>query len=152
MSEREAYAPKEPGYTPIDISLLNEEHIRRYRETNGEVGAVWNGAPALLLTANGRKSGEPRTIAIIYGTDGEDFLLVASYGGQPKHPQWYHNLLANPEAEIQVRDKVIPVRARQASEEEKPRLWKIMADIWPNYNVYQTRTERVIPIMVLTPR
>jgi deazaflavin-dependent oxidoreductase (nitroreductase family) len=141
----------EPGYTAPDLTLLGEEHVRRYQETNGEVGYLWNGVPTLLLTTTGRRSGLPRTIAIIFGRDGDDYLLVASKGGAPSHPNWYLNLAANPEAEIQVRGERLRVRARTASEDEKPRLWQIMAELWPNYDVYQTRTERVIPVVVLTP-
>jgi deazaflavin-dependent oxidoreductase (nitroreductase family) len=141
----------EPGYKAPDLALLGEEHVRRYQETNGEVGYLWNGVPTLLLTTTGRRSGLPRTIAIIFGRDGDDYLLVASKGGAPKHPNWYLNLAANPEAEIQVRGERLRVRARTASEAEKPRLWQIMAELWPNYDVYQTRTERVIPVVVLTP-
>jgi deazaflavin-dependent oxidoreductase (nitroreductase family) len=141
----------EPGYKAPDLTLLGEEHIRRYQETNGEVGYLWNGVPTLLLTTTGRRSGLPRTIAIIFGRDGDDYLLVASKGGAPSHPNWYLNLTANPEAEIQVRGERLRVRARTAAEDEKPRLWQIMAELWPNYDVYQTRTERVIPVVVLTP-
>jgi deazaflavin-dependent oxidoreductase (nitroreductase family) len=84
--------------------------------------------------------------------DGEDYLIVASVGGSPKHPQWYHNLVASQDAEIQVRGEHVPVRARVASDEEKPRLWKILTSFWPNYDVYQSRTDRVIPVVVLSPR
>ena len=141
----------EPGYQPPDITLLGEEHIRRYRETDGDVGYLWNGAPTLLLTTTGRKSGEPRTSALIFGRDGDDYLVVASMGGAPQHPSWYFNITANPAAEIQVRGDRLPVVARTASDDEKPRLWSIVTEVWPNYVVYQTRTEREIPIVVLSP-
>ena len=141
----------EPGYQPPDISLLGEEHIRRYRETDGEVGYLWNGAPTLLLTTTGRRTGEPRTSALIFGRDGDDYLVVASMGGAPQHPSWYLNLTANPAAEIQVRADRFPVVTCTASEEEKPRLWRIVTEVWPNYDVYQTRTDRVIPVVVLSP-
>jgi len=142
----------EPGYTAPDISLIGEEHVRRYRETDGDVGYLWNGAPTLLLTATGRRSGEARTQALIFARDGDDYLIVASMGGAPKHPSWYLNLTANPDAEIQVKGEHIPVTARTASDVEKPRLWSIVNETWPNYDVYQTRTERAIPVVVLTPR
>jgi deazaflavin-dependent oxidoreductase (nitroreductase family) len=141
----------EPGYRAPDISLVGEEHIRRYRETNGEVGYLWNGAPTLLLTTTGRRSGEPRTSALIFGRDGDDHLVVASMGGAPQHPTWYLNLTANPAAEIQVRGDRFPVVAHTASDEEKPRLWRIVTEVWPNYDVYQSRTDRVIPVVVLSP-
>ena len=98
----------EPGYTAPDITLIGQDHIDRYRETDGEEGYLWNGAPALLLTTTGRKSGEPRTSALIFARDGDDYLVVASMGGAPNHPSWYLNLTANPEAEIQVKADVHP--------------------------------------------
>jgi deazaflavin-dependent oxidoreductase (nitroreductase family) len=141
----------EQGYTQPDLTLIGESHIEAYRETNGETGYIWNGAPTLLLTTTGRKTGEPRTSAMIFGRDGDDYLVIASTGGSPKHPSWYLNLVADPKAEIQVKAEHIRVTARTASDEEKPRLWKLMTDIWPNFDVYQTRTDRVIPLVVLTP-
>lgn len=142
----------EPGYRAPDTTLLGEEHIRRYRETDGEVGYLWNGATALLLTTTGRKTGQPRTQPLIFARDGDDYLVVASMGGAPNHPSWYLNLTADPDAEIQVKGDVIPVRAHTASDTEKPRLWKIVTEQWPNYDVYQTRTDRKIPLVVLSPR
>ena len=141
----------EPEYRPPDLALIGEEHIRRYRETGGEVGYLWNGAPALLLTTRGRRTGEPRTSALIFGRDGDDYLVVASMGGAPRHPQWYLNISADPHAEVQVRAEHVRVVGRTASVAEKPRRWQIMAGIWPNYDVYQTRTERDIPVVVLSP-
>jgi deazaflavin-dependent oxidoreductase (nitroreductase family) len=140
-----------PNYQAPDLVLVGDDHIRRYRETNGEVGYIWNGVTTLLLTTTGRKSGEARTSALIFATDGDDFLVVASQGGAPTHPLWYLNLLADPNAEVQVRDRKIKVRASTASDEDKPRLWGIVAAAWPNYNTYQTRTERPIPVVVLSP-
>ena len=142
----------EPGYTAPDITLLGQEHIDRYRETDGEVGYLWNGATALLLTTTGRKTGEARTQPLIFARDGDDYLVVASMGGAPNHPSWYLNLTANPDAEIQVKGDVIPVRAHTATDDEKPRLWSIVTAQWPNYDVYQTRTDRQIPVVVLSPR
>jgi deazaflavin-dependent oxidoreductase (nitroreductase family) len=142
----------EPGYQQPDLNLVGAEHIRRYQETDGEVGYIWNGVTTLLLTTTGKRSGQPRTSALIFGRDGDDYLIVASQGGAPTHPNWYHNLQANPEAEIQVRSERIPGVARTAGPEEKPRRWKIMTNAWPNYDVYQTRTDREIPLVVLTPR
>ena len=144
-------APNEPVYRPIDYSLLNEEHVKAYRQTDGRTGYLWNGAPILLLTYTGRRSGQRRTTPLIFGRDGDDYLVVASMGGMPRHPWWYENLEANPEAEVQVKGDHIPVAARTASSDEKPRLWQIMRDIWPNYDVYQSRTDREIPVVVLTP-
>lgn len=139
-------------YTQPDISLIGDEHVRVYRETNGEQGYLWNGAPILLLTTTGRKSGQSRTSALIFGRDGDDLLLVASQGGAPTHPNWYHNLYANPEVEVQVQGDVFAATARTATDDEKARLWSIMTEVWPNYDAYQERTDRQIPVVVLTPK
>lgn len=142
----------EESYQPLaPDTVIGEEHIRRYRETDGEDGYLWNGVPTLLLTTTGRTSGQPRTTPLIFARDGEDYLVVASMGGAPMDPQWYRNLLANPQAEIQVRAERIPVVARVATSEEKPRLWDVVREPWPNYDVYQSRTDREIPVVVLTP-
>ncbi len=141
----------ESNYTQPDLLLLGEDHIRAYRETGGEVGYIWNGVPTLLLTATGRRSGQKRTSALIFARDGDDHLIVASMGGAPMHPQWYLNLQANPGAEIQVKDQTLAVVARTATADEKPRLWKVLTDVWPNYDVYQSRTDRDIPVVVLSP-
>ncbi len=141
----------ESNYTQPDLMLLGEDHIRAYQETGGEVGYIWNGVPTLLLTATGRRTGQKRTSALIFGRDADDYLVVASMGGAPNHPMWYLNLQANPEATIQVQAETLAVVARTASAAEKPRLWKIVTDVWPNYDVYQSRTDRDIPVVVLSP-
>lgn len=144
-------ANDEPNYVPPNVVLVGDEHVRVYRESNGEQGYLWNGVPILLLTTTGRRSGLQRTSALIFGRDGNDLLVVASMGGAPKDPTWYANLTANPVVEVQVKDQVFRARARTADATEKPRLWKIVTDIWPNYDVYTKRTNRVIPLVVLTP-
>jgi deazaflavin-dependent oxidoreductase (nitroreductase family) len=138
-------------YTPPDLSLVGDEHVRRYRETGGEVGYLWNGVPTLLLTTTGRRSGEPRTQALIFGRDGDDLVVVASMGGAPRHPAWFLNLQDDARASVQVEADRFEVVARTASADEKPRLWRLMCDLWPNYDEYQRRTERAIPVVVLTP-
>lgn len=141
----------EPNYAPPDLTLLGEDHIRAYRESGGEVGYIWNGVPTLLLTVTGRRTGRKLTSALIFGRDGDDYLVVASMGGAPNHPSWYLNLQANPQADIQVKADELAVTAHTASPAEKPRLWKTMTDIWPNYDAYQSRTDRDIPVVVLKP-
>ena len=142
----------EPGYTKPDTSLLGEEHIKRYEETGGAVGHEWNGATCLVLTATGRKTGQPRKFALIYANDGDNFVVVASKGGAPTHPGWYLNVTANPEVTVQVKDRVFKARARTANDdEERTRLWKLVNVRWPNYEVYTTRTDRTIPVVVLEP-
>jgi deazaflavin-dependent oxidoreductase (nitroreductase family) len=139
-------------YEQPDLTLLGEEHVRRYQETDGDVGYVWNGATTLLLTTTGRTTGQARTTPLIFARDGDDYLVVASMGGAPQHPNWYKNLTVNADAHIQVRGEHLDVCARTATEDEKPRLWGIVAAQWPNYDVYQSRTERKIPVVVLAHR
>jgi deazaflavin-dependent oxidoreductase (nitroreductase family) len=136
-------------YVQPDLSLLGDEHIRRYRETDGEVGYLWNGAPALILTTTGRKTGQSRDTALIFGPDGDDCVIVASMGGAPNHPMWYLNLVAEPEVQVQVKGDRFAATARTAEGEERQRLWNLMTEIWPNYDQYQERTDRVIPVVVL---
>jgi len=135
----------------IDRSLFGEEHVRRYRETDGEVGYIWNGAPILLLTTTGRSTGEPRTTPLIFGRDGDAYVLIASQGGAPEHPGWYRNLAKDPDVEVQVKAEHVRGRARTAVGEERERLWRRMAEIWPAYDQYATRTEREIPVVVIDP-
>ena len=130
--------------------LFGDEHVRVYRETDGERGYFWKReSTILLLTTTGRKSGEPRTMPLIFTYDGDDLVIVASKGGVDEHPAWYLNLRANPEAEVQVRGDVFKVRARDAEGEERERLWRQMAEAWPDYDAYQERTDRRIPVVVL---
>ena len=142
---------KEKRYVQTDISLLNEEHVKRYRETDGEVGHIWNGATALLLTTIGNKSGEARTTPLIYARDGDGYVIIASMGGAPRHPAWYLNISKNPEVEIQVLDKVVKATATTAEGAERERLWQIATEVWPNYDQYAERTDRVIPVVRLAP-
>jgi deazaflavin-dependent oxidoreductase (nitroreductase family) len=124
-------------------------HIRQYIETDGRSGHIWNGVPTLLLTTRGRKSGKLRRTALIYGIDGDNYVVVASRGGAPNHPAWYLNLVENPEVEVQVEADRFSAHARTATPEEKARLWPMMASIWPDYNAYQKKTDREIPVVVL---
>jgi len=130
--------------------LFGEEHVRRYRETDGEEGHIWReGSTVLLLTTTGRKTGQQHTTPLIYGLDGDDPVIVASKGGAPQHPGWYRNLSKTPEVEVQIKGERFPARARTTEGEERERLWRMMNGIWPHYDSYQTRTERQIPVVVL---
>jgi deazaflavin-dependent oxidoreductase (nitroreductase family) len=129
---------------------FGEEHVRRYRESGGEDGHIWRrGSKILLLTTKGRKTGEPRTTPLIYEDADGAYVVVASKGGAPEHPGWYRNLVKDPEVEVQVRDEVFPARARTATGEERERLWRLAAQQWPDYDAYQQRTGREIPVVVL---
>jgi deazaflavin-dependent oxidoreductase (nitroreductase family) len=147
MSEKKV----EPGYKAPDIVLVQEAHVRAYLETDGEVGYMWNGAPILLFTTKGRKTGQPRQNAIIFTRDGDNYVLIASHAGNPKHPAWFHNILADPHVSVQVKGEKFETIARVAEGEERERLWAKSAEVWPNYNVYTTRTTRQIPVVVLEP-
>ena len=130
--------------------LYGDEHVRRYRETGGELGHIWRrGAKVLLLTTKGRRSGEPRTTPLIYERDGDDYVIVASKGGSSEHPGWYRNLVKEPQVEVQVLDQVFLARARTATGEERERLWRLAARQWPDYDEYTKRTDREIPVVVL---
>src|SRR5262249_55734795 len=105
-----------------DYGLFGDEHVRRYEATGGKVGHDGNGAHCFILHTIGRKSGAVRKFPLIYGRDGEDYVVVASRGGAPENPGWYRNLVAHPDVKIQVRDAIIPVTARTATAEEKRRV------------------------------
>ena len=131
-----------------DYSLFGDDHIKIYRETNGETGHIWNGAPCLILTTR-RKNGEIREVPLIYGRHGDDVLIVPSKGGAPEAPYWYKDLVRTPEVTVQIEGDVFQAVARTASHREKAPLWEIMTGVWPDYDEYQSRTEREIPIVVL---
>jgi len=135
-----------------DDDLFGGEHVRVYRETAGERGYHWRGTTILLLTTEGRTSGQSRTTPLIHRTDGDRWVVVASKGGAPANPSWYENLQANPEAAIQVRGQTVPVRATTAEGEERSRLWSLMTEVWPAYDEYQAKTDREIPVVVLSQR
>jgi deazaflavin-dependent oxidoreductase (nitroreductase family) len=128
-------------------------HTVAYRATRGVIGhKVPGGAPMLLLDHVGAKSGTKRTSPLVYTQDGDDIVLVASKGGNPKNPAWYHNLKANPETTVQVGSEKRPVRARVATDEERERLWPKVVDTYSGYAGYQKRTQRKIPLVVLERR
>jgi proline iminopeptidase len=130
--------------------LFGEEHVRRYRETDGEEGHIWReGSTILLLTTTGRNTGKQSTTPLIYGLDGENPVIVASKGGAPEHPGWYRNLSKNPEVEVQILGDRFHARARDAEGDERERLWRRLNEIWPHYDEYQTKTDREIPVVVL---
>jgi deazaflavin-dependent oxidoreductase (nitroreductase family) len=129
--------------------LFGDEHVRRYRETDGEEGHEWRGTTALLLTTTGRRSGESRTLPLIYQPDGDAYVVVASKGGSDQHPLWYLNLVDDPQVEVQVKGDRFKARARTADAEERARLWPVMAATFPPYDEYQQKTDREIPVVIL---
>lgn len=136
-----------------------KEHIALYR-SDPEKARLWDSThvggpgvlPTLLLTTKGRKSGKPRSLPLIYGEAGDSYVVIASKGGLPTHPVWYLNLQANPECDLMVGARHVMARARIAEGEERDRLWKQMAEVYPPYDEYQERAgERTIPVVVLDP-
>lgn len=157
-----AFAGENPGAEPVPFSGPVYDsprdwvgsHIKEYVESDGQQGHLWRGFPTLLLTTRGRKSGKLRRTALIYGRDGENYLLVASTGGGPKHPNWYLNLVENPLVEIQVKEKKLKAWARTADPEEKQVLWPVMSKIFPTYDEYIVKAAqagREIPLIILEP-
>jgi deazaflavin-dependent oxidoreductase (nitroreductase family) len=138
---------------PIDATDdWQADHIRRYLATDGRDGHEWRpGVFTLLLTTLGRRSGRPRRSALIYGRDGDRFVVVASKGGAAQDPFWYRNLVADPQVRVQVMGDTFDATAEVAGADDRARLWPMMAGIWPAYDEYQNKTEREIPVVVLTP-
>jgi len=126
-------------------------HVRGYVESGGTKGHRWHGVHTLLLTTRGRRSGTFHRTALIYGRDGGRYLVVASNGGARHHPSWYLNLVADPDVRLQVGPEELVARARTATARQKPRLWRLMAEIWPDYDGYQARAKRDIPVVILEP-
>ncbi len=128
-------------------------HQWLYEKSDGRIGASIGARPMLLLRHVGGKTGQPRTSALLYVRDGDNYAVIASKGGDPKHPGWFHNVTANPDVEIQIGRKRIPVRARVAEGDERARIWARANEVNKGgYDVYQTRTDRKIPVVVLEAR
>ena len=147
-----------PG-APTRLPDWIRDHIRRYTESNGADGHLWDSRvaggpgliPTLLLTTTGRKSKQRQVLPLIYGKTREGYAIVASKGGAPAHPAWYLNLSADPDVEVQVGAAKFKAKARTASGAERAALWKQLAEIYPPYDDYQRRTQREIPVVLLEP-
>jgi deazaflavin-dependent oxidoreductase (nitroreductase family) len=124
-------------------------HVRRYVDSGGTRGHRWNGVDTLLITTRGRRTGRLRRTALIYGRDGDRYIVVGSNGGRPDHPAWYLNLLDEPQVHVQVGTESFAARARNATAVEKPRVWDLMAAIFPQYVRYRRKTTREIPVVIL---
>ena len=137
--------------SPPDVNAFNRGIIEEFRASDGQVGGPFAGAPMLLLTSTGAKSGEPRTSPVVHTRDGERYIIIASKAGAPTNPDWYHNLMANPAATIEVGADTIQVQAEAAQGDERQRLWDQHVAAMPNFAEYEKLTDRVIPVVVLTP-
>lgn len=147
MSDQPGSLPENPldNATPWVAS-----QIREYLDSDGAKPAFRNGAPLLLLTTLGRKSQQWRRTCLIGAPFDGDFLIVASLGGADHHPEWYLNLRAHPKAYLQVGPEFFPATARTATEEEKPPRWQHMVSLFPDYAAYQEKTDRQIPVVIMT--
>jgi deazaflavin-dependent oxidoreductase (nitroreductase family) len=157
-------APKRPAQLdspllPKIFKVVGKAHVWVYRRTGGRIGGKWRiGAgfrkpvPTMLLEHRGRKSGKVFVTPLLYMRDGDDVVIVASQGGRPEHPQWYRNLVANPDAFVEIGAERRPVRAVVADAEQRARLWPKLVDVYADFDTYQSWTEREIPVILLQPR
>ena len=135
-----------------DMNDFNRAVIEEFRANDGKVGGPFEGAPVLLLTATGAKSGERRTTPVMYLPDGERMVIFASFGGAPTNPAWYHNLVANPSASVEVGPDAVEVDAVVTSGEERDRLFRRQAELYPQFAEYEQKTTRQIPVIALVPK
>jgi deazaflavin-dependent oxidoreductase (nitroreductase family) len=132
------------------MSDFNTKIIDEFRSNHGRVGGPFEGAPLLVLTTTGAKSGQPRTNPLVYLPDGDRMVIFASKAGAPTNPDWYHNLKAHPRVTVEVGDETFDADATVAQGEERDRLYAQQATIMPGFAEYQEKTDRVIPVVVLT--
>jgi len=133
----------------IDFNAFNRTVIDEFRANDGKVSGGFAGAPMILITHKGAKSGKEYTSPLVYTRDGDNFVIIASKGGAPEDPQWFRNLQANPDVTVEVGSEKFPARARVAEGGERDRLFRAQADLMPNFDEYATKTTRVIPVVVL---
>ena len=133
----------------VDASDFNRAIIAEFRSNGGRVGGPFEGAPLLLLTSTGAKSGEPRTTPVVYLADGERMVIFASKAGAPTNPAWYHNLIAHPAASVEVGTETVAVDASEVTGEERDRLFARQAAAMPQFNEYAQMTDRLIPVVAL---
>ena len=132
-----------------DMNDFNKQVIKEYVTNEGNVGGMFEGTPLLLLTTTGAKSGQPRTSPLIYVTDGDRLVIIASKGGAATHPDWYHNIVANPEVTVALGTEKFPARAEIAAEPERTRLFNAVMEFWPPLRQYEQNTKRTMPVIIL---
>lgn len=145
------YSPTQERLLSMNLKIMTVANNGVYRLTGGRIGGRMGKAPVCLLTTTGRKSGQPRTVPLLYLENGNDIVVVASKGGMSTHPAWYLNLVDNPQVTIQIGKTITKMVARTATPEEKPALWERLATMYKGYNNYQARTEREIPVVICSP-
>ena len=136
--------------TDIDFNEFNRGIIEEFRANDGVVGGPFEGAPMVLVTTTGAKSGRRHTTPLVHSTDGDRLVIIASKGGAPSHPAWYHNLVANPTVDVEVGADKYAATASVPEGDERQRLWDTQAALMPNFDEYQKATTRQIPVVVLT--
>jgi deazaflavin-dependent oxidoreductase (nitroreductase family) len=147
------FTPRQEKIGSVVIRVMSRLNTWVYRASGGRIGGRFpGGAPVLLLTTVGRKSGRPQTAPLLYLKEGDDYVVVASKGGMSHNPLWFKNLEANPRVEVEVGGRAMAMTARRASDDEKTALWPKLVAMYPSYADYQARTARNIPVVILTPR
>jgi deazaflavin-dependent oxidoreductase (nitroreductase family) len=146
------FTPTEERIGSAVVRVMSVLNTWVYRASGGQIGGRFlRGAPVCLLTTRGRRSGQPRVAPLLYLRDGENVVVVASKGGMSRHPLWYRNIEADPEVLLQIGRETTKRHARLASPDEKRRLWPKLVAMYPDYDDYQARTERDIPVVILEP-
>lgn len=146
------YSPLQVRFGDVVIKWMSRANTALYRASGGRLGGRFlRGAPVCLVTTTGRRSGRPRTVPLLYLRDGDDFVIVASKGGMPEHPLWYRNLLDDPHATVELGRERTDVTCRTATPEERARLWPTLVGMYRDYDSYQARTDREIPVVICSP-
>jgi deazaflavin-dependent oxidoreductase (nitroreductase family) len=146
------FTPAQERFGSAFIKIMSALNVWVFRLTGGRLGARFpGGAPVCLVTVTGRKTGQPRTVPLLYLRRGEELVLVASKGGMSHHPTWYHNMMANPRVEVELGTTKRPMVVRRASAAEKAQIWPQLLEMYSDYATYQARTTRDIPVLILTP-
>jgi len=151
QTQPKPFTPVQERVGNVFIKWMSKVNTVMYRASGGRLGGRFAGAPVCLLTVKGRKSGRRLTVPLLYLRQGSDVVVVASKGGMSKHPLWYLNLSANPDVELEIDNDKGSYRARRASDEEKERVWPRLVEMYADFDLYQARTERNIPVLLLTP-
>jgi len=151
-TQQRPWTPRQERLATVAIRVMTAANVWLYRLSGGRFGARFpGGAPICLVTTRGRKSGEMRTVALLYLLDGDRVLLVASKGGMSHHPAWYVNMRAEPRCEVEIGNRRVPMRARTAGPAERRALWPRLVAMYPDYAQYQERTTREIPVVICEP-
>jgi F420H(2)-dependent quinone reductase len=137
--------------TGVVIKWMSRANSWLYKASDGKFGGTFQKRPVALLTTTGRKTGQPRISPLLYLREDDRVILVASQGGREKNPMWYLNLKANPEVSVQIKDEVLQLKAREASEDERAEYWPKLVEMYPSFDDYQSWSDRTIPIVICDP-